>query len=85
MMNDGITTQRTEDTPQGSPWSPLLSNIMLDVLDKERTKRGHAFCRYADDCNIDVRSEKAALRVMVSLTTFMEKHLKMTVDTSKSS
>jgi RNA-directed DNA polymerase len=84
MMNDGIVKQRTEGTPQGSPLSPLLSNIMLDDLDKELTKRSHAFCRYADDCNIYVRSEKAALRVMASLTTFIEKHLKLTVNTSKS-
>jgi retron-type reverse transcriptase len=64
IMVDGIVSQRTEGTPQGSPLSPLLSNIVLDELDKELEKRGHKFVRYADDCNIYVRSQAAGERVM---------------------
>jgi len=59
-MENGVTTARTEGTPQGGPLSPLLSNILLHELDMELTKRGHSFCRYADDCNIYVSSERAA-------------------------
>jgi RNA-directed DNA polymerase len=63
LMTGGLATARTEGTPQGGPLSPLLSNILLDDLDKELERRGHAFCRYADDCNIYVRSERAGQRV----------------------
>lgn len=85
MMQDGLTEQRVAGTPQGSPLSPLLSNIMLDELDKELEKRGHSFCRYADDCNIYMKSEAAAKRVMTSITYFIEHRLKLTVNSSKSS
>ena len=60
LMADGVATARTEGTPQGGPLSPLLSNILLDDLDKELERRGHAFVRYADDCNIYVRSRRRA-------------------------
>ncbi|MDP3175351.1 MAG: group II intron reverse transcriptase/maturase, partial [Phenylobacterium sp.] len=84
IMVDGIETARTEGTPQGSPLSPLLSNIMLDDLDKELETRGHAFCRYADDCNIYVASEKAGIRVMASITRFLAEKLKLRVNVEKS-
>lgn len=84
MMEDGVSKQRQAGTPQGSPLSPLLSNIMLDELDKELEKRGHRFCRYADDCNIYVQTERAGQRVMTSITLFIERRLKLTVNTSKS-
>ena len=73
MMPDGVATARQEGTPQGGPLSPLLSNILLDELDKELERRGHAFCRYADDCNIYVRSRRAGERVMASLTRFLDR------------
>jgi RNA-directed DNA polymerase len=85
IMTDGLVTARTEGTPQGSPLSPLLSNIMLDDLDKELEKRNHAFCRYADDCNIYVRSEEAGKRVMESMTQFLAKRLRLKVNMEKSS
>jgi len=84
IMIDGVTTIREKGTPQGSPLSPLLSNIVLDELDKELERRGHSFCRYADDCNIYVRSRKAAERVMESITDFVEKKLKLKVNREKS-
>jgi len=84
MMSDGIVTGRTEGTPQGGPLSPLLSNILLDDLDKELEKRGHAFCRYADDCNVYVRSRIAGERVMTSLQRFLGKHLRLRVNETKS-
>jgi RNA-directed DNA polymerase len=84
IMVEGIETARTEGTPQGSPLSPLLSNIMLDDLDKELERRGHAFCRYADDCNIYVASEKAGIRVMASITQFLAEGLKLRVNAEKS-
>lgn len=84
MMTDGLMEQRTAGTPQGSPLSPLLSNIVLDELDKELEKRGLSFCRYADDCNIFVRSRKAGERVLKSLTNFIEKKLKLKVNLNKS-
>ncbi len=71
-------------TPQGGPLSPLLSNIMLDDLDKELERRGHNFCRYADDCNIYVKSERSGKRVLDSVTSFIEKKLKLKVNSSKS-
>lgn len=84
IMADGVTRARERGTPQGGPLSPLLSNILLDDLDKEIENRGHAFCRYADDCNIYVKSEQAAQRVMTSLTAFVEKKLKLKVNHEKS-
>jgi len=83
-MVDGMEMARTEGTPQGSPLSPLLSNIMLDDLDKELETRGHAFCRNADDCNIYVASEKAGIRVMASITRFLAEKLKLRVNIEKS-
>jgi RNA-directed DNA polymerase len=84
MMQDGLASQREEGTPQGGPLSPLLSNIMLDDLDKELEKRGHAFCRYADDCNIYVRSKAAGERVLASLTRYLEQRLRLKVNAAKS-
>ena len=84
MMSNGLTTARREGTPQGGPLSPLLSNILLDELDKELERRGHQFCRYADDCNIYVRSRSAGERVMKSLTRFLERRLRLKVNAEKS-
>lgn len=84
MMDDGLEEQRIAGTPQGGPLSPLLSNIVLDELDKELEDRGHSFCRYADDCNIYVKSRKAGERVMASITHFIEKKLKLKVNHEKS-
>lgn len=84
VMSDGIEEQRIAGTPQGSPLSPLLSNIVLDELDRELEKRGHNFCRYADDCNIYVNSQKAGERVMTSMTDFIERKLKLKVNRKKS-
>ena len=84
MMQNGVCVRREEGTPQGGPLSPLLANILLDDLDKELEKRGHRFCRYADDCNIYVRSEAAGQRVMTSVTEFLEQRLKLKVNRQKS-
>ena len=84
MMEGGVEEQRTAGTPQGGPLSPLLSNIVLDELDKELERRGHSFCRYGDDCNIYVKSRKAGERVMASVIDFIEKKLKLKVNRSKS-
>lgn len=84
IMRDGLVEQRERGTPQGGPLSPLLSNIVLDDLDKELERRGHKFCRYADDCQIYVRSEEAARRVKESITAFLEQKLKLTVNREKS-
>lgn len=84
MMAGGVTSPRTEGTPQGGPLSPLLSNILLTELDRELERRGHAFCRYADDCNIYVRSQAAGERVMASITRFLAEKLKLTVNAAKS-
>ncbi|PLY13080.1 MAG: group II intron reverse transcriptase/maturase [Sedimenticola sp.] len=84
IMEGGITTARTEGTPQGGPLSPLLSNILLTDLDRELERRGHRFCRYADDCNIYVRSQRAGERVLVSMTHFLESRLKLRVNRDKS-
>lgn len=84
IMHDGVNSPRTKGTPQGSPLSPLLSNILLNELDKELEKRGHCFCRYADDFVIFVRSEKAAQRVFDSVVSFIEKKLKLMINRSKS-
>ena len=84
MMAGRIVSPRTEGTPQGGPLSPLLSNILLSELDRELERRGHAFCRYADDCNIYVRSQRAGERVMASITRFLGDTLKLTVNVAKS-
>ena len=84
MMSEGLTTARREGTPQGGPLSPLLSNILLDELDKELERRGHKFCRYADDCNIYVQSRSAGERVMKSVTRFLERRLRLKVNAEKS-
>ncbi|WEM43939.1 group II intron reverse transcriptase/maturase [Photobacterium sp. DA100] len=84
IMRNGLAEQRQRGTPQGGPLSPLLSNIVLDELDKELERRGHKFCRYADDCQIYVGSEEAANRVKASITEFLEQKLKLTVNREKS-
>jgi len=84
VMMNGVVTINEEGTPQGGPLSPLLSNIVLDELDKELEKRGHSFVRYADDCNIYVNSRKAGHRVMDSLTSFIEGKLRLKVNGTKS-
>jgi RNA-directed DNA polymerase len=84
MMADGVVTARTEGTPQGGPLSPLLSNILLTDLDRELERRGHAFCRYADDCNIYVGSERAGVGLLQSLTEFLAERLKLKVNQAKS-
>lgn len=83
IMEGGLASQRTEGTPQGSPLSPLLSNIILNELDKELNKRGHRFVRYADDCSIYVRSKKAATRVEESIIKFLEGDLFLKVNREK--
>ena len=84
IMEDGIAIARPEGTPQGGPLSPLLSNILLTDLDRELERRGHRFCRYADDCNIYVKSKRAGERVLVSMTRFLETRLKLRVNREKS-
>ena len=84
MMTEGLVSPRREGTPQGGPLSPLLSNILLTELDEELERRGHRFCRYADDCNIYVRSQKAGLSLMESLEKFLAKRLKLKVNRAKS-
>jgi RNA-directed DNA polymerase len=84
MMADGLVQPRTEGMPQGGPLSPLLSNILLTPLDRELERRGHTFCRYADDCNIYVGSQRAGARLMQSLTRFLSQRLKLTVNAAKS-
>jgi len=84
VMEEGLRMASLEGTPQGGPLSPLLSNIMLDDLDKELERRGHQFCRYADDCNVYVRSRHAGERVMASLTRFLEQKLRLKVNREKS-
>jgi group II intron reverse transcriptase/maturase len=84
LMADGVVSPWAEGTPQGGPLSPLLSNILLTELDRELERRGHAFCRYADDCNIYVASERAGTRLLQRLTGFLEQRLKLKVNGSKS-
>ena len=84
VMEDGLVHPVDEGTPQGGPLSPLLSNLVLDDLDKELSRRGHRFCRYADDCNIYVRSRRAGERVMASVTRFLTEKLKLKVNEAKS-
>jgi RNA-directed DNA polymerase len=83
-MYEGVVQVQEEGTPQGSPLSPLPSNILLDELDKELERRGHRFSRYADDCNIYVKSQEAGERVMESITRFLEKRLRLKVNRDKS-
>jgi RNA-directed DNA polymerase len=84
VMEDGLVSPSVEGTPQGGPLSPLLSNLVLDELDRELERRGHRFVRYADDCNIYVRSERAGQRVMESVQQFITHKLKLKVNESKS-
>lgn len=84
VMVNGVVIERSEGTPQGGPLSPLLSNVLLDDLDKELEKRGHRFCRYADDCNIYVRSRQAGERVMTSVRKFLARRLRLRVNEGKS-
>ncbi|MGQ0673122.1 MAG: group II intron reverse transcriptase/maturase [Hyphomicrobium sp.] len=84
MMQGGVVIERHEGTPQGGPLSPLLANLLLDDLDKELERRGHCFCRYADDCNIYVRSKAAGDRVMASVVAFIEGRLRLKVNRQKS-
>jgi len=84
VMPDGVVVSTEEGTPQGGPLSPLLSNIVLDELDRELTRRGHRFVRYADDCNIYVRSERSGQRVMESVRGFIERRLRLKVNADKS-
>ena len=83
-MTGDVYIPRSEGTPQGGPLSPLLANLLLDQFDKELEKRGHSFVRYADDCSIYVRSERAGRRVLASVTRCLEKKLKLSVNESKS-
>lgn len=84
VMPNGVLVSTEEGVPQGGPLSPLLSNIVLDELDQELSQRGHRFVRYADDCNIYVRSERAGQRVMASVTSFIERRLRLRVNAAKS-
>ncbi len=84
LMDNGLVSPRNEGMPQGGPLSPLLSNLMLDELDRELEKRGLRFCRYADDCNIYVKSQRAGERVMKKITHFLRHRLRLKVNQSKS-
>jgi len=83
-MVEGVVTASMEGTPQGGPLSPLLANIYLDALDQELDRRKHCYCRYADDCNIYVGSQSAAERTLASIQNWIEKHLRLKVNTAKS-
>jgi len=83
-LSEGVLVRSDEGTPQGGPLSPLLANIYLDALDKELERRGHAFSRYADDCNVYVGSEAAAQRVLKSITEWLAKELRLQVNETKS-
>src|SRR5438094_7243840 len=84
VMEGGLVSPVDEGTPQGGPLSPLLSNLVLDDLDTELARRGHRFCRYADDCNIYVRSRRAGERVMASVSRFLSQERRLTVNDAKS-
>ena len=84
IMEGGVTSPRTEGTPQGGPLSPLLSNVLLDEFDKELERRGHRFVRYTDDCNIYVRSRRAGGRVLDGVERFLMKRLRLVVHRDKS-
>jgi group II intron reverse transcriptase/maturase len=81
---EGVVKASEEGTPQGGPLSPLLANLYLDALDRELDRRGHCYCRYADDCNIYVGSQQAAERTLASVQTWIEKHLRLKVNAAKS-
>jgi RNA-directed DNA polymerase len=84
VLENGLVSPAEEGTPQGGPLSPLLSNIVLDELDRELERRKHRFVRYADDCNIYIRSRQAGQRVMTSVTRFLTRRLKLKVNEAKS-
>ena len=84
LIEGGVASARTEGTPQGGPLSPLLSNILLTDLDRELERRGHRFCRYADDCNLYVGGKRSGERVMTAITAFLERRLKLKVNAAKS-
>lgn len=84
MMRGGVCVRRYQGTPQGGPLSPLLANLLLDDLDKELERRGHRFCRYADDCNIYVRTQRAGERVMASVERFLRDRLRLELNADKS-
>jgi RNA-directed DNA polymerase len=84
VLLNGVVVERWEGTPQGGPLSPLLANVLLDDLDRELQRRGHRFVRYADDCDIYVRSQRAGERVMASVTRFLERRLRLKVNAAKS-
>src|SRR3981189_1569158 len=84
VMENGLVSPSVDGTPQGGPLSPLLSNLVLDELDRELERRGHRFVRDARDCNIYVRSEKAGRRVMQSVARFIEGRLKLKINVEKS-
>lgn len=84
VMVDGVSSQRSKGTPQGGPLSPLLSNILLNEFDRELEKRGHSFCRYADDCNVYVQTKRSGERTLKSITKFLEKRLRLKVNEEKS-
>ena len=84
VMENGLVSLSVEGTPQGVPLSPLLSNLVLDELDRELENRGHRFVRYADDCNTYVRSERAGRRVMESISRFITQKLRLKVNEAKS-
>ena len=83
-MVEGVVVSSEEGTPQGGPLSPLLANIYLDALDRELDRRGHCYCRYADDCNIYVSSQAAAERTLASVQSWIEKQLRLQVNAAKS-
>lgn len=84
LMQDGVCVERHEGAPQGGPLSPLLANLLLDDLDRELERRGHKFCRYADDCNVYVQTKAAGTRVLASITQFLEVKLRLRVNPAKS-
>ena len=84
VMVNGVVVERNEGTPQGGPLSPLLSNIVLDELDRELERRGHKFVRYADDCNIYMQSRRSAERVLASTRRYVEGKLRLEVNEEKS-
>src|SRR6202035_208643 len=83
VMENGLVSPSVEGTPQGGPLSPLLSNLVLDELDRELERRRHHFVRYADDCNIYVRSQRAGQRVMTNVTGFLTQRLKLKVNVNE--
>lgn len=83
VMINGIKMGSEEGTPQGGPLSPILANILLDEIDKELEKRGHKFCRYADDCNIYIKSRKAGMRVVESIKKIIEGKLRLRINEKK--